>query len=149
MVGGMRLAALLTLVPVLQACILPLPSETLHAVPEQAAGAFAPATSNRADVLLRLGDPSRRDERDSHFVYEWETVHSGVVLGFPIPFAVVFEVSCHCLAVRFLQDGLVADLKQFDGEARWLVVPSLDMGSSPCERDSATQARIAEWLAKP
>ena len=87
-IGGERLAALLMLGVALQACILPLPSETLHAVPEQAAGALVPGTSNRADVL-----------------------------GFPIPFAAVFQVSCHCLVVRFRPDGLVADLKQFDARS--------------------------------
>ena len=148
-IGGERLAALLVLVVALQACILPLPSETLHAVPEQAAGALVPGTSNRADVLLRLGDPSRRDERDSHFVYEWETLRDGVVLGFPIPFAAVFQVSCHCLVVRFRPDGLVADLKQFDGEVQSLLAPSPDMESSGCQRDSALSAQIAEWLARP
>jgi hypothetical protein len=147
--GGMRLAALLLLVSLLQACILPTPSETLHAVPEQAAGAFVPGTSSRADVLLRLGDPSCRGEHDSYFVYEWEKTHGGVVLGYPLPFAGAFEVSCHCLVIRFLPDGLVADLKHFDGDVQWLGFPGVQTESGRCKRDSELMARVMEWLAEP
>lgn len=145
----MRLAALLLFASVLHACILPLPGETLHAVPEQAAAALGPGTATRADVLLRLGEPTWRNDGDTHFVYEWETLHGGIVLGFPLPFGGAFEVSCHCLGIRFRPDGLVAERRHFDGGVHSLVYPGADTKASTCERDAALRSRVTEWLSAP
>jgi hypothetical protein len=138
---------MLALASLMVGCILPVPSETLRAVPEQAARDFVPGASTRAEVLLRLGDPSIRGARDAHFVYQWEKTHGGVVFGYPYPFAGGFEVSCHCLVIRFRPDGRVADLKPFDGEAQALVFPLAGTNWRSCDQDSALKARVGEWLA--
>ncbi len=35
---------------------------------------LVPAHTSRADVLLKLGDPSRRLENDGIFIYHWERI---------------------------------------------------------------------------
>ena len=146
-IGGASLAAMLMLVSV-QGCILPVPSETLRAVEQKTVRDFVPGTSTRADVLLRLGDPSCRGEQDGHFVYAWEKTHGGLVLGYPLPFAGAFGVSCHDLVIRFQRDGRVADLNQFDGEIQPLIAPGA-MDACDCGGDPVLSGRVDEWLATP
>ena len=62
----------------LTGCIaLPLPDHRLlsgkGAVPEETIEAMRADHATRADVLLRLGEPSERRENDRVFVYGWQT----------------------------------------------------------------------------
>ena len=150
MSAAKRLLPLLALASVMNACVLPLPAETMYSVTEQSVGAIKAGTWTRADVLLSLADPSYRGEQDGYFVYEWEKEHGGfaVLFIFLIPLAVVDGVSCQSLVIRFSPDGTVAGVKRFDGETELVMLPFWNTGWS-CKSDTALAARIAAWLAEP
>jgi outer membrane protein assembly factor BamE (lipoprotein component of BamABCDE complex) len=146
-----QLASPLLLAPVLTGCVIPVPVESVsNEVTEQSVAAIKPETSTRADVLLLLGDPTLRGERDGHFVYSWRQTHGGAIVAFPYPIATGVGMSCHCLVVRFAPNGVVAKVRVFHGEAHLegnvfgADVPAADI----CTRDAVLKNEIKEWLAE-
>jgi hypothetical protein len=71
---------------------------------------FSRGVSRRADVLLARGQPSQRLDDDRVFIYSWEVLR-GVVL-FP-PSGAVPWTQTHCLAFRFDDRGVLADVALF------------------------------------
>lgn len=130
------------------ACVIPVPGG--GDAPKQVED-IKPGTSTRADVLLRLGDPTVRGKEDSYFVYSWLRSHGGALLAFPYPFALVAGTSCHCLAFRFAADGAVSEVKEFDGEplVEGVLLNADIPGRDVCSRDRALAQRIEAWLAEP
>jgi len=74
---------------------LPIPTvpHGLEPVPDQeAVDSLRPGGSNRADVLLLLGEPKHRLDNDRFLLYEWLVAYGYVIVGgytqaYPIPVA--------------------------------------------------------------
>lgn len=54
-------------------------------VTDETLESLKPGQATRADVLLRLGDPSERIDEDRFFIYRWERTHGYVYWAIVIP----------------------------------------------------------------
>ena len=66
--------------------------------------------TRRADVLLRIGNPEERIQRDRFFVYAWERVAGYLVVGAHYSGGAMEITRRHYLCLEFADDGL---LKRF------------------------------------
>jgi hypothetical protein len=139
---------LLALVTLVGGCVLPLAPESLNEVPERSITAIRPDVSTRADVLLLLGNPTRREAQDAYFLYEWERLHGGAALGFPLPFALTYSESCHQLVIRFAPNGLVSRVRVFHGEPQTGGVVLGAKSAGVCVRDKTLRTRVEAWFAE-
>jgi outer membrane protein assembly factor BamE (lipoprotein component of BamABCDE complex) len=99
----------------LSGCIIfPTPSHGgERVITKEAIESFEPGTTTRADVLLRLGDPTKRLEEDRFFVYQWKRTHWywGIFLGNGAGGR--FQYS-HYLGLEFTPDNRVKRVKEID-----------------------------------
>jgi hypothetical protein len=132
-------------------CLLPVPPETIHRIPEQSIQSLEPLKSTRADVLLMLADPTLRGDRDDYFIYRWEEFHGALMFIVGLPLAGVATSSCNSLVIQFLPDGRVARIREFSGEPNPTYAPTFSheesskFGSGDCENPRLRQA-IEDWL---
>jgi hypothetical protein len=142
------MVSLLALVTSVGGCVLPLGAESLNEVSERSITEIRPDVSTRADVLLRLGNPTRREEQDAYFLYEWERLHGGAVLGFPLPFAMTYSESCHQLVIRFAPNGYVSRVRVFHGDPQQGGAVLGNESAGVCVRDKALRTQVEAWLAE-
>lgn len=139
---------LLAFATVVGGCVLPLVPENLHEVPERSIAAIQPGISTRADVLLLLGNPTRREAEGAYFLYEWERLHGGAALGFPFTFALAHSDSCHLLAIQFASNALVSRVRVFHGEHQTCADLPGAMCAGVCARDKALRAQVDAWMVE-
>jgi outer membrane protein assembly factor BamE (lipoprotein component of BamABCDE complex) len=97
-----------------QGCVMVLPSPPirLNAVSAETLAQLKPGKTTRVDVLMALGDPSKRLDGDRVFFYDWQEVHWVGAVGVPgggEPFALG---DTHRLAIEFSADGTIARLQR-------------------------------------
>ena len=108
-------AALLTAALAAQGCVIVLPSPPvkLNEVGAETLARLRPGNTTRVDVLMALGDPTKRLDGDRVFFYDWEEIHWVGAVGVPgggEPFAIG---DTHRLAIEFSADGTIARLQRF------------------------------------
>lgn len=108
-------AFLLTAAFVSGGCVVVVPSPPMgiHEITAEALAQLKPGETTRVDVLMTLGDPTRRLEGDRVFCYDWSEIHwVGAIAvpggGEPIAFG-----DRHRLAIEFSEAGTIARLQQF------------------------------------
>ena len=119
MIGGMALLTLMGLG--LSGCIIiPLPSYGgVGVITKETIESFEPDKTTRADVLLRLGDPTIRREEDRFFLYQWTRKHGFWAAAIPTPIGFIplgggdFPRS-HYLGLEFTPDNRVKRVKVLD-----------------------------------
>lgn len=77
--GAARIGAVAIILAVLSGCVVPTPNALDVQSPranisETQFVDFKPTSTRRADVLLRLGNPTDRIDDDRFFVYDWRTI---------------------------------------------------------------------------
>ena len=100
---------------VLSGCVLiPTPSVVGHSViPDKTVESLEPGKTTRADVLLKLGEPSERLENDRVFVYHWKQ-EAGIGM---IPTALGGTITNdHYLGLEFGADNRLKRVKEFGGD---------------------------------
>ena len=93
--------------------LIPTPSVVGYSViPNKTIESLEPGKTTRADVLLKLGEPSERLEDDRVFVYHWEQV-----AGFGmVPTALGGTITNdHYLGLEFGRDNRLKRVKEFSG----------------------------------
>jgi hypothetical protein len=74
---------------------------------------FRAGESTRADVLLRLGEPTERRGNDRVFVYGWEVPRVAIIVFAGPGFATSLGTK-KCAAIRFDDRGIVSDAVLID-----------------------------------
>ena len=107
MLSGMALLALTGLG--LSGCIiLPIPTPPhggLRLITQETIESFEPGKTTRADILLRLGDPTERLKEDRFFVYQWDRIHGYLVVGVMYWSELGVLPATHFLGIEFTPDN--------------------------------------------
>jgi hypothetical protein len=85
-----KLLVILALSPIaIHSCvILPIPTPAhsgYGVVTDETLQSLKPGQATRADVILRLGDPSRRIDEDRFFIYQWRRTYGYLFMAIVIP----------------------------------------------------------------
>lgn len=84
----------------------------LGAVDKEDLESLRPGEVTRADVLLRLGEPSYRFEEDRFFMYGWTVTYGYVIIGTVAGFPVTAP---HYLCLEFGSDSNLLRREQITG----------------------------------
>lgn len=113
-IGGMALLALTGLG--LSGCIIiPTPSHGgVGVITKETIESFEPGKTTRADVLLRLGEPSMWPGEERFFVYQWTRINGYWEILIP-PNGVGGDIHHSCyLGLEFMPDNRVKRVTVFD-----------------------------------
>lgn len=105
---------------------MPIPPIGVDEITPETLGRLQPGKTTRVDVLMSLGDPTRRLEADRFFVYDWSEKHWMLVIGAPLRGAVGTFGDTHRLAIEFSESGRIARLKQFSSYSKKALDDDLD-----------------------
>ena len=107
--------SLLAILSCVGCVVLPVPTAPTGSeiIGDDAVKSIKPGTSDRADVLLALGDPSESEDSDRFFAYDWKVSYGAIVWAWGIA-PNVGGAGGHrlwayrCLAIEFAPDAMVA-----------------------------------------
>ena len=106
--------------------VVPIPPIGTDEITPETLGRLQPGKTTRIEVLMSLGDPTRRLEADRFFVYDWSESHWMVIAGAPLRGAVGTFGDTHRLAIEFSKSGRIARLKQFASYSKKTLDEDLD-----------------------
>lgn len=93
--------------------IIPTPSHGgVSVITKETIESFEPSKTTRADILLKLGDPSERLQEDQFFVYQWWQIHGYFLMccyGPQLPLG-----QDHYLGLEFTPDNRLKRMKLID-----------------------------------
>lgn len=92
---------------------IPTPPIAFDEITPETLGGLKPGETTRVDVLMSLGDPTRRLQADRIFVYDWSESHWIVLIGVPGGGGMTDFGDTHRLAIEFSESGRIARLQQF------------------------------------
>lgn len=72
-----------------------------------------PGEAHRADVLLTLGEPRFRIEKDRFFIYEWTVAYGYVIVGGYLQGYAIPVTAPHYLCLEFGQDSRLVRREHF------------------------------------
>ena len=103
-----RWLTVFTIIALVNGCLMPTPPHGgFGVITSDSIDFLRPATTTRADVLLRLGNPNY-GAAEELFVYRWSRVHGYWSIGFGTAADIQKE---HFLAIEFAQDNSVKRFK--------------------------------------
>ena len=108
-----RYILLIIVIILINSCVyIPTPEHGDGIVPDEAMDFLVPGETNRADVILRFGDPIQRLEEDRFFLYHWKLI-DGYIIAWGGMGAPTEDLNYLCM--EFTHENLLKRWKHFEG----------------------------------